>query len=91
MVTICRSLGIPARYVSGYFYAANEPDLATHAWADVGLDVEARRWASIDVTHSCLIDERHMRPTMGTDYNACLPIKGVRQGVGAGVDDIEPV
>lgn len=82
MVAICRSLGIPARYVSGYFYAANEPDLASHAWVDVCLDVAARRWVSIDVTHSCPIDERHVRLAMGTDYNACPPIKGVRQGGG---------
>ena len=82
MVAICRSLGIPARYVSGYFYAANEPDLASHAWVDVCLDVGARRWVSIDVTHSCPIDERHVRLAMGTDYNACPPIKGVRQGGG---------
>jgi transglutaminase-like putative cysteine protease len=82
MVAICRSLGVPARYVSGYFYAANEPDLASHAWVDVCLDVATRRWVSIDVTHSCLIDERHVRLAMGTDYNACPPIKGVRQGGG---------
>jgi len=82
MVAICRSLGYPARYVSGYFYAANEPDLASHAWVDVCLDVANRRWVSIDVTHSCLIDERHVRLAMGTDYNACPPIKGVRQGGG---------
>ena len=82
MVAICRSLQIPARYVSGYFYAANEPDLASHAWVDVCLDVASRRWVSIDVTHSCLIDQRHVRLAMGTDYNACPPIKGVRQGGG---------
>jgi transglutaminase-like putative cysteine protease len=82
MVAICRSLGLPARYVSGYFYAANEPDLASHAWVDVCLDVAARRWVSIDVTHSCLIDQRHVRLAVGTDYNACPPIKGVRQGGG---------
>lgn len=82
MVAICRSLGIPARYVSGYFYAANEPDLASHAWVEVCLDVASRRWVSIDVTHGCLIDERHVRLAMGTDYNACPPIKGVRQGGG---------
>ena len=82
MVAVCRSLGIPARYVSGYFYAANEPDLASHAWVDVCLDVNQRRWASIDVTHSCLTDQRHVRLAMGTDYNACPPIKGVRQGGG---------
>ena len=82
MIAICRSLSIPARYVSGYFYAANEPDLASHAWVEVCLDVASRRWVSIDVTHSCLIDERHIRLAMGTDYNACPPIKGVRQGGG---------
>lgn len=82
MVAVCRSLGIPARYVSGYFYAANEPDLASHAWADVCLDVAERRWVSIDITHSCPIDQRHVRLAMGTDYNACPPIKGVRQGGG---------
>ncbi len=82
MVAICRSLKIPARYVSGYFYAANEPDLASHAWVDVCLDTAARRWVSIDVTHSCLIDQRHVRLAMGTDYNACPPAKGVRQGGG---------
>ena len=82
MVAVCRSLGIAARYVSGYFYAANEPDLASHAWADICLDVAQRRWVSIDITHSCLIDQRHVRLAMGTDYDACPPIKGVRQGGG---------
>ncbi len=95
MVAICRSLGYPARYVSGYFYAANEPDLASHAWVDVCLDVSRRRWVSIDVTHSCLIDERHVRLAMGGDYNACPPAKGVRQGGGEEsmtvVITIEPV
>ena len=95
MVAICRSLGYPARYVSGYFYAANEPDLASHAWVDVCLDVATRRWVSIDVTHRCLIDERHVRLAMGGDYNACPPAKGVRQGGGEEsmtvVITIEPV
>ncbi len=82
MVAVCRSLGIPARYVSGYFYAANEPNLASHAWADVCIDVAGRLWVRIDVTHACLIDERHIRVAVGTDYTACPPIKGVRQGGG---------
>ena len=82
MIAICRSLGYPARYVSGYFYAANEPDLASHAWVDVCLNVATRHWVSIDITHACLIDERHIRLAMGGDYNACPPAKGVRQGGG---------
>ena len=89
MIAVCRSLGIPARYVSGYFYAANEPDLASHAWADVCLDVATRRWVSIDVTHACLIDQRHVRLAVGTDYNACPPIKGVRHGGGEEEMDVD--
>ena len=95
MVAICRSLGYPARYVSGYFYAANEPDLASHAWVDVCLNVATRYWVSIDVTHACLTDERHIRMAIGGDYSACPPAKGVRQGGGEEsmtvVITIEPV
>ena len=82
MIAVCRSLGYPARYVSGYFYDANAPDLASHAWADVCLNVATRHWVSIDITHACLTDERHIRLAMGGDYNACPPAKGVRQGGG---------
>jgi transglutaminase-like putative cysteine protease len=82
MVAVCRSLGWPARYVSGYFFAANEPDLASHAWADVCLDVDARRWLSVDVTHSCPTDERHVRLATGTDYSTCAPVRGLRHGGG---------
>ena len=82
MISVCRAAGIPARYVSGYFYAANEPDLASHAWADVCLNVATRRWVSIDITHACLIDERHIRLAIGGDYSSCPPAKGVRRGGG---------
>ena len=33
LIGCLRTQGLAARYVSGYFYAANEPDLASHAWA----------------------------------------------------------
>jgi transglutaminase-like putative cysteine protease len=82
MVAVCRSIGLPARYVSGYFYAANEPDLASHAWADVCVDPAQRRWLSLDVTHRCPTDERHIRLAAATDYSACTPVKGLRRGGG---------
>lgn len=82
MVAVCRSIGLPARYVSGYFYAANEPDLASHAWADVCLDPVAQRWLSLDVTHRCPTDDRHIRLAAATDYTACPPTKGLRRGGG---------
>ena len=94
MVAVCRSLGVPARYVSGYFFAENEPELASHAWVDVCLDESERRWMSLDVTHRCPTDERHVRLAMGTDYGACPPTRGLRRGGGVetlSVDiDIEP-
>ncbi|MBS3997856.1 MAG: transglutaminase family protein [Hydrogenophaga sp.] len=89
MVAVCRSIGLPARYVSGYFYAANEPDLASHAWADVCLDVATRRWISLDVTHRCPTDERHIRLAAATDYTACPPVKGVRRGGGEESMDVD--
>jgi transglutaminase-like putative cysteine protease len=95
MVAACRSLGLPARYVSGYFYAANEPELASHAWADVCLDTAMSRWLSLDVTHRCPTDERHIRLAAATDYTACAPVLGLRRGGGEESMDvkiqIEPV
>ncbi len=82
MLAACRGLGWPARYVSGYFYAANEPELASHAWVDVCVDTAARQWLSVDVTHACPTDERHVRLAAGIDYTACPPVKGQRQGGG---------
>jgi len=81
-IAACRSNGIPARYVSGYFYAPDSPALASHAWADVCVDTVERLWLSVDITHGCLMDERHVRLAVGPDYSACLPIRGVRYGGG---------
>jgi transglutaminase-like putative cysteine protease len=81
-IAACRANGVPARYVSGYFYAPESPALASHAWADACTDVAARRWLSVDITHGCLMDERHVRLAVGPDYAACLPIRGVRHGGG---------
>lgn len=81
-IAACRSAGLPARYVSGYFHSPTAPQLASHAWADVCLDVPARRWLSVDITHDGLMDERHVRLAVGPDYTACAPVRGVREGGG---------
>lgn len=81
-IAACRANGVPARYVSGYFYAPDAPHLASHAWVDVCVDAGAPRWLSIDITHGCLMDERHVRLAVGPDYAACSPVRGVREGGG---------
>lgn len=88
MTALCRGLGWPARYVSGYFFAQNEPELASHAWVDVCVDEGRSRWLSVDVTHACPTDRRHVRLAAATDYAACLPIKGMRRGGGQETMDV---
>ncbi|MDQ5896745.1 MAG: hypothetical protein RLZZ592_1216 [Pseudomonadota bacterium] len=82
LVAACRALGMPARYVSGYFHAVGSERLASHAWAEVCLAPEGRRWFGVDITHACPVDERHVRLAVGPDYAACSPIRGVRSGGG---------
>lgn len=81
-IAACRSVGLAARYVSGYFHASGAESLSSHAWAEVCVDEPARRWFSIDITHVCPIDERHVRLAVGPDYAACPPVAGVRSGGG---------
>ncbi|WP_420992586.1 transglutaminase family protein [Cupriavidus sp. 30B13] len=80
MVACCRALGVPARYVSGYFYDPAAAALAGHAWADICVDAGQELWCSVDVTHRCLSDARHVRLAVGRDYRMAAPVRGVRQG-----------
>jgi transglutaminase-like putative cysteine protease len=81
LVACCRAAGIPARYVSGYFYAGDPGGVASHAWADVWLGQE-QRWASFDVTHAEEAGARHCRLAIGRDYLDAAPVRGVRRGGG---------
>lgn len=80
MVAACRAFGIPARYVSGYFYDPAATELASHAWADVCLDAGQDLWCSIDVTHRCVTDHRHVRLAVGRDYQSAAPVRGILEG-----------
>jgi transglutaminase-like putative cysteine protease len=82
MLGLCRAAQIPARYVSGYFFAEESPNLASHAWIDFCTDMNEGKWISVDITHACLIDSRHIRLAVGRDYYSAAPVKGVRSGGG---------
>ncbi len=88
MLSLCRATGIPARYVSGYFFAEESPNLASHAWIDFCSDIDQGIWTSVDITHACLIDSRHIRLAIGRDYYSAAPVKGVRSGGGGGVKSL---
>ncbi|TWG88358.1 transglutaminase-like putative cysteine protease [Cupriavidus gilardii J11] len=91
MVAACRAFGIPARYVSGYFHDPAATYLASHAWADVCVDTDRELWCSIDVTHGCFTDARHVRLAVGRDYRSAAPIRGVREGGGTETMSVEIV
>ncbi|MEY3218871.1 MAG: hypothetical protein RIT27_228 [Pseudomonadota bacterium] len=79
-VACCRSVGIPARYVSGYVYTGDDGHLASHAWADGWL--EPYGWVSCDPTHQIYAGEPYCRLAVGRDYLDACPVRGVRRGGG---------
>jgi transglutaminase-like putative cysteine protease len=81
LVACCRSIGVPARYVSGYLCSDHGGETASHAWAEVWLS-EAHGWHGIDVTHMEPAGIGHCRLAVGRDYLDAAPIRGVRRGGG---------
>lgn len=82
MIGMCRSLGIPARYVSGYLYNGPGSHLrgaqATHAWCEVF--VPGKGWFGLDPTNNTLSDERHIKIATGCDYADAAPLTGQFDG-----------
>lgn len=74
-----RSIGVPARYVSGYLYSDSSEHLASHAWAEAWID---DAWYSFDVTNQLSIPERHLKLAVGLDYLDACPVRGMRRGGG---------
>jgi len=81
MVACCRAAGIPARYVSGYFHAAGQAEIESHAWADVWLGPD-EGWLSLDLTHAGPAGPHHCRLAVGRDHLDAAPVRSVRRGGG---------
>lgn len=77
-----RSVGIPARYVSGYLHP--QPDAAigqtvageSHAW----VEWFCGDWRGFDPTNLIDIGDRHVTVGRGRDYNDVAPLRGVYAG-----------
>jgi transglutaminase-like putative cysteine protease len=76
LLGLCRSLQIPALYVSGYL--ATEIASATHAWVEVF--VPGHRWQSLDPTHNCQPGETYVKLATGRDYADVPPVRGTYKG-----------
>jgi len=76
MLGLCRSLKIPARYVSGYL--ATESASATHAWMEAF--VPGHGWRALDPTHNRQITETYVKIGHGRDYADVPPVSGNYRG-----------
>ncbi|WP_213993685.1 transglutaminase family protein [Sodalis sp. dw_96] len=75
----CRSLHIPARYVSGYIYSEDTKHVAMHAWVEAWFD---DHWQSFDITNNTCNPGQHLKLAVGFDYLDACPVRGSRIGGG---------
>ena len=83
LVGLCRSIGIPARYVSGYIVTgADGPKRGaghSHAWADAWTPTHG--WRGFDPTNDVLASEHHVKMAVGRDYRDVPPTQGTFRGL----------
>ena len=86
-IACLRSMGIPARYVSGYLETDPPPGKprllgadASHAW--VSFFCPETGWIDVDPTNNLLPADRHITTAWGRDYSDVSPIRGVILGSG---------
>ncbi len=98
-----RSLGLAARYVSGYLLTTPPPGQprlqgadASHAWLSVF--VPGTGWIDFDPTNNMIPSDQHILLAWGRDYDDVGPIRGVITGggqhsvnVGVDVEEISHV
>jgi transglutaminase-like putative cysteine protease len=78
-IAAARSVGVPARYVNGYFLSgADEPSEAHHAWAEVWLD--GLGWVGFDPANRMCPTDHYVRLVTGLDATSAAPIRGTRRG-----------
>ena len=95
MIGALRSMGLAARYISGYLLT-DPPDLgadsapmlgadASHAWVSVWCpmaDGAPAQWLKLDPTNNVLPGIGHVRLAIGRDYSDVTPLRGVIRGGG---------
>jgi transglutaminase-like putative cysteine protease len=81
-IAIARTMGVAARYVSGYIHAPGAATTASHAWAEAW--VPGRGWVGYDATHPVRAAEHHVRLAVGRDYSDAAPTRGIYIGSATG-------
>ena len=84
-IACLRSLGLPARYISGYLRTLPPPGQprlvgadASHAWCSAWSP--GAGWVDFDPTNNCVPTDGHITVAWGRDYSDVSPIYGVLLG-----------
>jgi transglutaminase-like putative cysteine protease len=79
-IACARHLGIPARYVSGYFHRVDgvTRQEAGHAWAEAHLPKLG--WVAFDPANGISATDAHVRVAVGLDSLGAAPVRGLRFG-----------
>ena len=81
-LALTRSVGLPSRYVSGYFHSELDAAIGeeitgeSHAWVEVWTG----KWWAYDPTNDLEVGERHVAVGRGRDYSDVPPVKGIYAG-----------
>jgi transglutaminase-like putative cysteine protease len=85
MIGCLRTVGVAARYVSGYLLTFPPPGHArligadaSHAWVSVYCPVAG--WVDFDPTNDRLVDDEHITLGWGRDFSDVTPTRGVILG-----------
>ncbi len=77
-----RSIGLSARYMSGYIETLPPPGKpklvgadASHAW--IALYIPGLDWVEFDATNNLLVSDKHLRVAVGRDFADVTPLKGI--------------
>jgi transglutaminase-like putative cysteine protease len=79
MIECCRSVGLPARFVSGYHLVEPKPELYDlHAWADVYL--QGAGWRGFDPSGKGACDERYIPVATSSRSDLTAAVNGTFSG-----------
>ncbi len=81
-IAAARSLGVPARYISGHLARSDgvvDQD-AAHAWAEAF--VPDLGWVGFDAANGHCVTDAYVRIAAGLDYLGAAPVRGSRTGGG---------
>ncbi|MDD2664243.1 MAG: transglutaminase family protein [Dechloromonas sp.] len=95
MIACLRSLGLAARYVSGYLLTRPPPGKprligadASHAWVAVYAPGTADGWVDFDPTNNLLPDTEHITVAIGRDFSDISPLRGTILGGGGAEPEV---